>query len=90
MRDEEFSLNLAEEYSGLDRSDEKAVLQVINEARSRRRSEGCDYHKDEGIKELRDNTGDWAYQGFADMEDENGFDDALYNDHYYEAGETAS
>lgn len=82
---EEFGLKLAEKYCGLDRLDEVAVLQVINENRSRRRSEGCEYHKKEGITDLRDNTGDWAYQGFAVMEDENGFDDDLYDDHYHAA-----
>jgi|GEM_PF-2925272 len=85
MRDEKFGLDLAEQCSGLDRTDAKAVLQVINERRSRRRSEGCDYYKEEEINELRDNTGDWAYQGFANIEDENGFDSDLYNDHYYAA-----
>ncbi|MCB9938472.1 MAG: hypothetical protein H6823_09540 [Planctomycetaceae bacterium] len=85
MRDEEFGLGLAEKYSGLDRSDEKAVLEVINERRADRRSEGCKYRTEEAVKELRANTGDWAYQGFADMEDDNGFDSELYNDHYYAA-----
>jgi hypothetical protein len=49
MRDEEFGLGLAEKYSGLDRSDEKAVLQLINEGRARRRAEGCDYRTDKGL-----------------------------------------
>jgi hypothetical protein len=34
------------------------------------------------------NTGDWAYQGFADLTEEHGFDAELYNDHYYAAMET--
>lgn len=84
-RDDEFTLKLAQKHKGLDRANETAVLQVINDRRSHRRSKGCDYHKEEGIEGLRDNTGDWAYQGFADMEDQCGFDDDLYNDHYYAA-----
>ena len=86
-REEEFSLELARKYSGLDRNDDQAVLDVINEDRSRRRMEGCEYRSDAGIRSLRDNTGDWAYQGFADMDDEDGFDSDQYNDHYIEAGE---
>lgn len=86
-RDERFGLDLEEKYCGLDRSNSQAVLAVINKRRSRQRSNGCKYRTPDGIQGLRGNTGDWAYQGFADLEDENGFDDDLYNDHYYEAGE---
>lgn len=87
-RDEQFGLKLAEKYGQLDRSDARAALQFINEGRFRKRSEGCDYDKDDEIEELRMNTGDWAYQGFAIMEDKNGFDGGLYNDHYYKAGDS--
>lgn len=88
IRDEEFGLRLAAQYSGLDRSNEAAVLQVINEGRARRRATGCDYRTKEGVAELRDNTGDWAYQGFADLEADNGFDRELYGEHYNAAMES--
>ncbi|MCB9920534.1 MAG: hypothetical protein H6822_00040 [Planctomycetaceae bacterium] len=88
LRDEEFGLKIEAECCGLDRTDDQAVLAVINENRARQRAEGCEYRTDEGVRELRDNTGDWAYQGFADLTDDNGFDSELYSDHYYEAGES--
>ena len=40
------------------------------------------YYLPEMVEELRMNTGDWAYQGFAQMGPENGFDDELYARHY--------
>ena len=85
QRDEKFGLDLAEKYQGLDRSDERACLKIINEKRESRRSEGCKYRTEDGIRSLRDNTGDWTYQGFADLDDGPGFDDELYQDHYDEA-----
>ena len=81
----EFALNLAEKYSGLDRSDEKKVLEVINKRRIRERAKGCKYLTEESIHILRENTGDWAYQGFADLDNGNGFNSQFYNEHYYEA-----
>jgi len=36
--------------------------------------------KDE-IQDLRSNTGDWSYQGFAELSDKNGFDMNAYLDH---------
>ena len=34
------------------------------------------------VEELRRNTGDWAYQGFARMTPEHGFDEDAYREHY--------
>jgi len=87
-RDEEFLLGFAERHEDLDRKDEQACLKVINESRERSRRKGCKYRTDEGIRDLRNNTGDWAYQGFVDLDEDNGFDHELYDDHYYEAGES--
>lgn len=33
-------------------------------------------------EEIRTNTGDWAYQGFADLTEEHGFDEDAYQVHY--------
>lgn len=41
-----------------------------------------DYETESEINELRCNTGDWEYQGFAKLSPENGFADDLYDDHY--------
>jgi hypothetical protein len=41
------------------------------------------------ISDLRDNTGDWAYQGFAELLKENGFDYDDYQDHYDEPDENS-
>jgi Domain of unknown function (DUF4303) len=41
------------------------------------------YFEPGNIAALRMNTGDWAYQGFADLNDSNGFDQAAYEEHYY-------
>lgn len=40
------------------------------------------YHQPEIVEQLRMSTGDWAYQGFARMGRENGFDEELYAKHY--------
>ncbi len=77
---EDFLLGLYERTQGLDRTDLDACRQVINENRARCRADGCEYRTPEGILELRMNTGDWAYQGFADLND--GFDDDAYSRHY--------
>ena len=42
------------------------------------------YNTDELIADLKHNTGDWKYQGFAKFEDENGFDYNEYLEHYHE------
>ncbi len=34
------------------------------------------------LRELRFNTGDWEYQGFADLLSSGGFDEKAYEDHY--------
>ncbi|WP_442511308.1 hypothetical protein SH528x_002980 [Novipirellula sp. SH528] len=85
--DEEFGICTAEKYDGLERTDDAVVLQFINNRRSHLRSNGCEYYSEAGIIELRDNTGDWAYQGFADLDRECGFDHELYNAHYHAAME---
>lgn len=85
-RNERFGLSIAEKYCGLDRNNQEAVLAEVNQRRSQRRADGCEVRTPEGIQSLRENTGDWAYQGFADLEKKNGFDDDLYSDHYDEAG----
>ena len=40
------------------------------------------------VQRLRDNTGDWSYQGFFRLRPEHGFDNDLYDDYYnqYESG----
>ncbi len=52
------------------------------------------YSADKNIEELRMNTGDWEYQGFADFRESEGFDEELYDEHYnlgldLEAGDVA-
>lgn len=44
------------------------------------------YASDESIRELKANTGDWKYQGFAELDEATGFDDELYDEHYESAG----
>ncbi len=41
------------------------------------------YQAEEEIKDLKENTGDWEYQGFAQFKSYNGFDMNAYNDHYH-------
>ena len=50
---------------------------------------GHDYQTVEQIAELKANTGDWAYQGFANLTAAQGFDDEAQEAHYYEAGSAA-
>jgi hypothetical protein len=88
LQDEEWILNFHVNSCGLNRDDKDACLKVINDRRSSRREEGCKYDTPEGIKELRLNTGDWEYQGFAEMNEEHGFDSDLYDEHYDEAMES--
>jgi hypothetical protein len=52
------------------------------------RIKGCRYSTEEGNRELRDNTGDWAYQGFANLASKHGFDEELYQEHYDAAAES--
>jgi hypothetical protein len=88
MKQERFALDLAAKHSGLDLRDHEASLLVINRSRARRRDEGCLYDTEVGIRALRENTGDWEYQGFAHLRPEHGFDRALYDDHYEAAGDS--
>jgi Domain of unknown function (DUF4303) len=41
------------------------------------------YNSQEKIDDLKYNTGDWGYQGFATLTDETGFDKKAYDKHYY-------
>ncbi len=41
------------------------------------------YDNDDEILDLKYNTGDWQYNCFADLNDGEGFDDELYQDHYH-------
>jgi hypothetical protein len=41
-----------------------------------------EYNSAELIERLKYNTGDWKYQGFAEMTEENGFDSDAYDEHY--------
>jgi hypothetical protein len=83
LHESDFLLGLCEVAERLDRSDKDACLAAINEHRTRKRQEGFPYRNPAGIKELRDNTGDWAYEGFADMVESAGFDEDAYNKHWY-------
>lgn len=87
-RDEDFLLGLEERHGGLDRSNKEACVAIINESRERRRREGCEYLTEAGILALKMNTGDWDYQGFADLSAEHGFDSGQYDEHYYAAMES--
>lgn len=42
------------------------------------------YDTDELITDLKENTGDWEYQGFAEFDENSGFDMDEYNEHYHE------
>jgi hypothetical protein len=48
--------------------------------KSKRSSE---YRTPEVVAALRSNTGDWAYQGFAELPESQGFDARAYDEHYY-------
>jgi len=48
------------------------------------RNKSGGYDTKEKINNLKHNTGDWEYQGFAEFEDENGFDYNEYLEHYHE------
>lgn len=41
------------------------------------------YQSEQDVRSLKLNTGDWAYQGFAELGEETGFDQQAYEDHYY-------
>lgn len=82
LEDADYMLGLEERFNKLDRNDKDACLAVINKRRLRFREEGNPYKTQEGIEELRENPGDWQYQGFAAMSDSVGFDEAAYATHY--------
>ena len=83
-KDVEWLLGFHQRSRGLDINDKEACLQVINQERilARERDNGNPYKQPDNVTDLRHNTGDWAYQGFATMEEENGFDHEAYNQHY--------
>lgn len=78
----EHLLGLHEKYSGLDRSNKLACLNVINESRLELAGKGNPYLDEETVRDLRGNTGDWAYQGFWTLSDEQGFNFDAYQLHY--------
>ena len=75
-------LSLAEQYPGLDRSDKVACLAVVNDGKLNRQKKGNPYEDEEQLQMLKENTGDWAYQGFAKMLKKHGFDVDAYDEHY--------
>jgi hypothetical protein len=87
LRNADFHLGLSELTGGLDRSDRVACLAAINAYRTRIREEGSPYRNPERIRKLRENTGDWAYEGFADMTELAGFDEDAYEKHWYMSDE---
>jgi hypothetical protein len=75
-------LEVSAEFNDLDTSDEDACVELINRTREESRKNGNPYLLPDNIKSLRENTGDWEYQGFAVMTDEVGFDRQAYQEHY--------
>jgi hypothetical protein len=82
LSDAELMLQMEEEFAGLDRSNKRATLAVINADRAGHRKKGNPYRQRAKMKSLRANTGDWAYQGFAEMTGKVGFDSRAYYRHY--------
>lgn len=80
--DAEYLLGLEQRYNNLDRADKEACLLVINEKREETRAKSNPYENEAEIRKLRENTGDWAYQGFAEMTRKEGFDEQAYDRHY--------
>lgn len=66
----------------LDRSDKAACLAVINEWRAYERKRENPYRNAKKIEALRADTGDWDYQGFAELSESDGFDAKAYEEHY--------
>ena len=79
LEEEDFLLSI---QSNLDRNDKEACLSVINDSRRGFRERGYSYIKEENIQSLKENTGDWCYQGFTEMTETVGFDDDAYQEHY--------
>jgi len=82
LKDIERTLALAEKYKSLDRSDKKACLNEVNQSRLNLSKGGNPYKNEEQQRDLKENTGDWKYQGFSEMTNEVGFDFDAYNEHY--------
>lgn len=82
LENSEFILDLEERFNKLDRSDRGACLDVINRSRTSQRDKGNPYTVEEEIVNLKYNTGDWEYQGFAKLSNTEGFDEDLYQKHY--------
>ncbi|WP_281832999.1 hypothetical protein [Vibrio nigripulchritudo] len=76
-------IGLLERYQGLDTGDHAACLQAINDERAQKRQEQPvnPYSTPEGLLSLRENTGDWKYQGFATLTDCDGFNWEAVVDH---------
>lgn len=79
---DDFYLTSLVEYEIEDLNDKDACLKALNKNRSEERAKGCPYELDAEILDLKMNTGDWYYQGFFDLEEEDGFCDDLYDEHY--------
>ncbi len=58
------------------------VIAEENAFRQVRRQRGNPYFDPAEIEDLRQNTGDWKYQGFAQMMNTHGFDEKAYDRHY--------
>lgn len=71
-----------EEFRNLDEKIKEDYLLDINVKNKRRKEKGNYYQIESNILDLRENTGDWAYQGFAEMTGKHGFDKEAYNRHY--------
>ena len=74
---------LLKRYKSLNRNDEAACLDIINRSRAWYRERIPSYEEPETVQGVRENTGDWAYQGFADLAQCDGFDYEAYEEHYY-------
>lgn len=83
-------MSVDEEYKQRVSSDPAAFLDEINRSRDAARAKGFIYDDETERAELKANTGDWDYQGFADLNDCGGWDDHLYQHHYHKAGESKS
>ncbi|TCI01065.1 hypothetical protein EZV61_19340 [Corallincola luteus] len=82
LRDVEQLLRISEKHAGLNRDDKSACLKLINDERAKRSQKPNPYSSPDRIRELKENTGDWRYQGFAELTAEVGFDFDAYDEHY--------
>ena len=78
----ESSIRVDGEYLGSKPEDRNAHLIIINQDRAEERAKGNPYRKNDEILSLRENTGDWQYQGFVKMTESVGFDEDAYDLHY--------